>query len=188
MKRGKKIQKQRGTFSRGIKLAVVGSILLFTSFLLDNPVAKFFGNSHIPAIDLLLAILADFKLIIFVMLLVPTFFYFRSHKKFPKILWASLICSIVLSYIIKVLVARPRPIMIDSFDIFSFPSTHAMAVFSVLPFINKNTKFPKVFILYALIVAFSRVYFSYHYLSDVVFGALFGYVIGSIIYRRLGKS
>jgi undecaprenyl-diphosphatase len=63
----------------------------------------------------------------------------------------------------------------------SFPSGHAMIVFSIVPFLMKN--FPKqkyYFILLAVLVAFSRIYLNVHYLSDIVAGAFLGYLIGVI--------
>ena len=56
---------------------------------------------------------------------------------------------------------------------------HALAAFAALPILDKE--FPKLrvfWILFAFFVAVSRLYFSFHYFSDVVAGALIGYGIG----------
>jgi len=67
---------------------------------------------------------------------------------------------------------------------FSFPSFHAMLVFCSIPIISK--KFPKfkyVWIIFASLVAFSRVYFGLHFLSDIVVGGLIGYLSGMIVIK-----
>lgn len=92
----------------------------------------------------------------------------------------------LLSLILKYVVARSRPSVfsfpfIDALS-YSFPSMHAMVAFAALPILNKE--FPKiklVWILFAVMVAINRIYFDYHFFSDVVFGAFAGYLIGVIV-------
>lgn len=56
---------------------------------------------------------------------------------------------------------------------------HAMVVFSLLPLLTKHLPKQNYFwLMFAFLVAFSRVYFGFHFLSDVVFGAVAGYFIG----------
>ena len=65
---------------------------------------------------------------------------------------------------------------------FSFPSMHAMVAFAALPILNKE--FPDIkwfWILFASLVAFSRIYLNFHFLSDVIFGAFLGYFTGIFI-------
>ena len=83
---------------------------------------------------------------------------------------------------IKIITLRPRPIEISQILNglnYSFPSLHAAVSFAALPILNNE--FPKLrlfWLLFAFLVAFSRIYFEYHFLSDVVFGAFLGYFIG----------
>jgi len=52
-------------------------------------------------------------------------------------------------------------------------------VFSALPILNKKfNKLKYIWLVFACLVAFSRVYFGVHYMSDVLTGALVGYLIG----------
>jgi undecaprenyl-diphosphatase len=100
-----------------------------------------------------------------------------------------------LGYILKSSIRRLRPFQQEPTVIFksilytiqnnyatwnfSFPSFHAMFVFSLLPLLNKQySKFKYVWIIFAILVAFSRVYLGVHYLSDVLAGAIIGYLIG----------
>ena len=71
--------------------------------------------------------------------------------------------------------------MKDSFNTwnFSFPSFETMLVFAAVPLLNKEfRKFRYIWIIFACLVGFSRAYFGVHYLSDVMAGAIIGYLIG----------
>jgi undecaprenyl-diphosphatase len=89
---------------------------------------------------------------------------------------------------------RPRPFgLIKIYPIinimnYSFPSTHTMIIFSVLPILDKE--FPKlkyIWLILAIIIGFSRIYLGQHYLSDVIFGGVLGYLVGLFIVNRVKK-
>lgn len=68
----------------------------------------------------------------------------------------------------------------DSFH--SFPSGHATIAFSISTVLAKNTESDLVKVLCyipAVFTAFSRVYHDKHWTSDVFFGSLIGYAVGS---------
>jgi len=68
---------------------------------------------------------------------------------------------------------------------FSFPSFQAMLVFCAIPVISKEfPKFKYIWIIFAGLVALSRVYFGLHFLSDVIAGSLIGYLIGLFVINR----
>ena len=57
-----------------------------------------------------------------------------------------------------------------------------MLVFSALPILNKEFKiFKYIWFIFACLVAFSRAYFGIHYLSDILAGAIIGYLIGYLM-------
>ena len=54
-----------------------------------------------------------------------------------------------------------------------------MLVFSAVPLLNQEfKKFRYIWFVFACLVAFSRAYFGVHYVSDVMVGAVIGYLIG----------
>ena len=105
--------------------------------------------------------------------------------------------SAAISLILKVTVQRLRPFQLGivslipkleeaSYGIwnFSFPSFQSMLVFSAIPILSKQ--FPRlknIWIAFAVLVAFSRLYFGVHFVSDVLIGAVIGYAIGIGIVR-----
>ena len=128
-------------------------------------------------------LITNFGSLFFALFLIPTLFSLRE-KKFNYViyLWAAFFSSIIVSFLLKLIVLRPRPLISSSFLgilNYSFPSMHALAAFAALPILDKE--FPKLrvfWILFAFFAAVSRLYFSFHYFSDVVAGALIGYGIG----------
>ncbi len=73
---------------------------------------------------------------------------------------------------------------------FSFPSGHTAAAFalffSAALFVkNKNVKF--LFLIFALLVGYSRIYLSWHFLSDAVAGSLTGMIITLVTYLFINR-
>jgi membrane-associated phospholipid phosphatase len=59
-----------------------------------------------------------------------------------------------------------------------------MLAFCAVPILSKEfPKFKHIWIIFASLVAFSRVYFGLHFLSDVIVGGLIGYLVGLIILK-----
>ena len=142
--------------------------------------------------------ITSWSFVLITMFILASVFLWQGNKKrliFP--LWISAVLASIVSYIVKIIVQRPRPFSLGLVATFpslaknshlvwdsSFPSSHAMLAFCALPFISKAyPKLKYLWVLFAVLIAFSRVYFGLHFLSDVLTGGLFGYFIGWFILR-----
>lgn len=112
----------------------------------------------------------------------------KMRKKFVLAFFAALgTTSFIVSILLKIFIHRIRPWIIEGIlttkcpSDFSFPSGHAAGAFagaSILAFFDR--KHAVAYYGIAAMISISRIYFSCHYLSDVLFGALIGYLIGKV--------
>lgn len=120
-------------------------------------------------------------------LLIMTSLFLWQEKKSGWIipLWVSLALSFVVASLLKLIIMRTRPEVALSASLTSgFPSGHATAVFSTLAILDKEfPKFKWFWLSFALIVSFSRLYLGMHYLTDVVVGAVIGYIISLLVVK-----
>ncbi len=117
---------------------------------------------------------------------------------------AMLIGLIIGNGILKNVIARTRPfdishpvlpknrLLIDPPTDYSFPSGHTLASFEAATAIYKDhTVYGFAAFVLALLIAFSRIYLQVHYPSDVIGGAILGFLfgmLGSTIVRSVRDS
>jgi len=177
-------------------ISMVLSLIIFLSFYFDKEIVKgisLLQNSYLTDFFLGITFVSS-ELIIF-FFLTSLFLIKMHHRKWILPLWFTLFMSAIVSFLLKVFIQRLRPfqqgivsvlsiLQKPSHDVwnYSFPSFQAMLAFCTIPILAKEfPKFKYLWIVFASLVAFSRVYFGVHFASDVIVGCLIGYLIGVVI-------
>ncbi len=170
---------------KNLLIIIFALTTLIISFFIDKQINFLFGNLNNTFLDFMLSIITNFSFLLIVLYIIPTIFLIKNKKTNQFFyLWLTFFASFIVSFILKVMVARPRPLnnTFIGFLSYSFPSMHTLTAFAALPLLDN--KFPKLRIFWILVVFFiavSRIYFNFHFLSDVVAGAIIGYGIGLLL-------
>lgn len=103
-------------------------------------------------------------------------------------------CSSLLSYVLKLSFSRARPFTLSdqiidlaTVSTHSFPSGHTTAAFSIvfgLIFFYPKWKVVIPVIIWAIIVAYSRLALGVHFLSDILAGVLLSFLVALFLYSR----
>jgi undecaprenyl-diphosphatase len=148
---------------------------------------------HNPLFDLLFSIVTfgGTQIVWLVICLGLFIFGGEKGKKVALICVLALLLGYVLSELIKYVVARPRPFMVlNNVELvsyasgYSFPSGHATTVFAACTVLSLKYGYIYLFMAFAVLVAFSRVYLGVHYPSDIIFGALLGVGCALLLLRE----
>ena len=166
------------------KKGVIAFVTVFFAFILDDVVKLLFTGFRIAENY---KIFVDYIAIAFLLLL---FSIYIRDKKEIILAWGSAFFAGVFSILVKFVFQRPRPFFVKYYfaDVinYSLPSSHAAVAFGVLPIVW-DTKFRYPWLVFAVLVAGSRLVFHEHYLSDVVVGALLGISVGVLLKKVLKK-
>ena len=166
--------------------AVLAIAIVAISFLFDTLAASASGAVRNRLFDIIFSWITNF-ISIFVVLIVMTslFLWVKKKREWIPALWVSYAIAIIIVFALKLIIARERPIVTEFYPIihilnYSFPSMHAAAAFAAIPILDQVYPVLKKFwIIFAVLVAFSRLYFDKHYLSDVLAGSFIGFGIGA---------
>jgi decaprenylphosphoryl-5-phosphoribose phosphatase len=95
--------------------------------------------------------------------------------------------AIVLNYLVKLAVRRPRPVLEGLPPLggapssLSFPSAHATSAFAVATAMTRVDSLGALAFVLALVLSLGRPYLGMHYPSDVLAGAVLGVALGLIV-------
>lgn len=119
-------------------------------------------------------------------------FYKKTRKISLFILLALLFGSVLGNVILKSIFMRSRPFVQNDFinlyinkpEGYSFPSGHTLSSFIASTLLyNYNKYYGRYFLLLAFLIGISRVILMVHYPSDVLAGAILGFIIGIIFFK-----
>ncbi len=141
---------------KGVLIGIIISFLIILSFYLDKLVVGFIGFIRTDTLQRLFLFITSLENEIIIFILLTGIFLLIKHKRrWILPLWVTLISSAVISFLLKIIIQRPRPFQVgissilsflekDSFYLwnYSFPSFQTMFFFSALPLIHKE--FPKL--------------------------------------------
>lgn len=169
-------------------LISTGLILcILVSFYLDAYVSALMTAIQHPFLKMILGTLGSIEVIVLVLCILPTIYLFLKHKLKEIIyLWLGLLYPLIATFILKLITLRERPM--GSFNPWgdfssSFPSMHSAIVFSLAFLLSRYLpRFTVGFYSFAGLIAFSRIYFNFHYFSDIVTGSIVGIGIGWFLY------
>lgn len=169
---------------------------IFVSLRFDSAISKAISMIRIEQLNNFFLGITFWSSEIIIFFVLTSFFLWSENKRrWIAPLWITLFLSAAISFLLKISIQRMRPFqqeIVSTLPVlisnnyatwnFAFPSFQAMLVFCAIPILSKEfPKFKYVWILFAVLVAFSRVYFGLHFMSDVIAGGLIGYLIGTIV-------
>ncbi|WP_157151599.1 phosphatase PAP2 family protein [Brachyspira sp. SAP_772] len=170
---------------------------------LDVSAIEFVHSLHnnFNYLDYFFSLVTNMGEALFLCAVIITFLIFRKTRLCGiNMAISCFIVFIITAVILKPLIARERPFT-EYYDYwvavgshietsFSCPSSHAALSFAVyFPiFLYFNKLYSSLAVIIALIISFSRVYLIVHYASDVIFGALIGLIVSSIVYIIINKN
>lgn len=174
-------------------------LLLLLAFKFDNRLVILISLIRNSTLDSFFMGITEVSSLLIVFLFLTLLFIRENKRRWILPLWVTLAVNVVVGFLLKIIIQRQRPYQLGLVSVidalvknshnvwdFSFPSFQAMMIFSAIPFLSKEfPKFKYIWVVFACLVAFSRVYFGLHFLSDVIAGGLIGYMIGYFIMRNV---
>lgn len=160
---------------------------------LDFAVFQWLRTHQSPWLDVLMAGLSDVARGGFIWIVFAFLIAFLYRSRWPAVV--QVILAIVLAHLIADEVAKPYFNRSRPFESYaesrvygyrpttrSFPSGHAAtAIAGVCALAHMAPEARSIFWIFAVLIAFSRVYLGVHYPADVLGGALLGFGVGQFV-------
>lgn len=169
----------------------------------DKEVFLFVNSQHISWLDPVMLALSSFTTWVSVCILIVLYMLYRGGRwkiTAPLFMLLTIGINSGVNHLVKLLIARPRPLQVEAWQgiihaieeyetSYSFFSAHSsnsfsMAVFSLLYFRNKTYSY--LILIWATLVAYSRIYVGKHYPVDVLCGIAFGIMMGFLCFKLFG--
>ncbi len=154
-----------------------------------------------PILTRLMIFISEFCNMIFIFVVVLFLLLLVKEKTHKFLVVINTLGAYLLTGFIKLIFARPRPIifMLVNKKSYSYPSGHAListAFYGILAYLcyknieNKYWKYisPFLLIILSIAISFSRLYLGVHYLTDVMTGILIGVIIILIEIKVIKKG
>jgi len=185
-----------------ILFLMVGLIILLAYSKTD--IHLYINRMNTPFLDVFFKYITEFGAFILIAPIIVATAFIRY--RYALIAIASSLLATLFTQILKRWVyydsPRPKVVFQDICDLHlvenvhlhsnhSFPSGHtagAFSLFIVLALINKRPVYQFFFLMVAVLVGYSRMYLSQHFLEDVVVGSAVGTVSAFISYIWLNSS
>ncbi len=179
---------------------------LLSWILYQNTLLFYFINNGLnnPFFNFLMPAITDFGSLTAMAIICVLMYIFGSEntRKVALIGLAALLLANVAVYLLKYIVAEPRPFivlpnviqLVSESEAYGFPSGHSASSFAVMMVIGlkyrlhikgKTYRLLYPLLAFASLIAFSRVYVGVHYPLDVVFGAIVG-ILSAVLMIYIG--
>ncbi|MFH1134380.1 MAG: phosphatase PAP2 family protein [Nanoarchaeota archaeon] len=175
--------------ARNVLVGLAAAVVIITSFFLDDYILLQMSGTKSSFLIGLMEWSSYFGSTIVVLFIMTSLFLWTERKReYLPVLWLTFAATIIAVYILKFAVARARPFDLVVRDLgiisYSMPSAHAAFSFCVLPLLDKE--FPPLkwfWLLFAILVALSRIVLQAHFFSDVLVGAGLGFCVGWLLVK-----
>jgi membrane-associated phospholipid phosphatase len=184
------------------------TVVILSYFFWDKPIAELMHDQDLRAHTVLLIVCVTagkWNKIVAVLLFFVIFFrYIKKNYPMQQRMYYLLLCVLlntVVGGILKVILGKARPDLLFSEHLFGFywlkfndlhwsvPSGHVMAITGLAS--GLSILFPRYFygfMFLALIIISSRVFFYFHYFSDVLVTFYLGVVVVGFLTQQLRKK